>query len=313
MLPFDPALPTILRRSLKRAVLTLWREGQWRASFGSLLGVALLLQFLLLGILGTAAAESLLLSHSDLKLEIRADASRGEIQQFFSVIQQQPYIERATYLTREQVLAQAAVEDPDLAAFLEKFGVSNPFPETIAITLKSLRDYPVLSAFLLEPQWQRVTDPTLLSAITHQEERVHELLNVARGSQALAGILLALAGVILLGSIVEFTRRNALNRADEIRAGRIMGADALSLALPFVWEATLLLWLSIAVSAVILLCFLLILPSLAPALSSAGVLVSLRSAILPLLMTLLPAAFVIELLLTPCFAGLGTWLAIRKT
>ena len=74
----------------------------------------------------------------------------------------------------------------------------------------------------------------------------------------------------------------------------------------------LLLWMSLLASVVILLGFLLILPTLVPALSAAGVLLPLRSAALPLLVTMLPAAFVIELLLTPCFTGLGTWLAIRK-
>jgi len=302
-----------LHRSFRRALLTLWREGEWRTSFGSLLGICTLFQFLLIGLLGAGAAQALLLSHSDLKIEIRTGANRGEVQQFFSTLQQLPYLERAVYITREQALAKINTEDPSLAAFFEKYKVGNPFPDTIGVTLHSLADYSALSSFLSEARWQRIVDPSLLSSITHQEERVHELLRVASGGKNLAIILLLLSCGILLTTVVELTRRNALRRAEEVTVERLVGAESLTIGLPYFWEATILLLGSILISSVIGGIFLLILPALVPALSAGGALFPLSQAALPLLATMLPLTLILEILCTPFLAATGTWLGLRTT
>ncbi len=303
----------VFRRSFRRAVFSLWREGGWRTSFGSLLGICTLFQFLLLGLLAAAAMRSLLLSHSDLKLEMRPEASRGEVQQFLSTLLELPYVERAVYITREQALARIKTEDPSLAAFFEKFGVNNPFPDTIGITLTSLADYPTFSAFLSDSRWQALVDPSLLSSITHQEERVHELLRVANGGQNLASILLLLACAILLSTVIEFTRRSALGRSAEVLVERLMGADSSVLVLPFIWEATLLLWGSIVLSSLVLGLFLLMLPTLVPALSGDGALAPLFTAALPIFTFALPLSLVLELLCAPLLAICGVWLGIRPS
>ncbi|MFH1443872.1 MAG: permease-like cell division protein FtsX [Candidatus Peregrinibacteria bacterium] len=304
---------TVLHRSYRRALLSLWREGEWRMSFGSLLGICTLFQFLLLGLLAAAAVQSLLLSHSDLRLEIRPAASRGEVQQLLSAVLELPYVERAVYITREQALARIKTEDPTLTEFFEKFQVDNPFPDTIGVTLKSLNDYSAFSAFLSNARWQQLVDPALLSSITHQEERVHELLRVAHGGQNLAVILLVLACIILFFTIVEFTRRSALSRSEEVHVEILVGSDRFALTLPFIWEATILLWGSIAVSAVLLTVFLLILPTLVPALSSGGALAPLFAAAAPIVTVALPLTIVLEMLLAPLLAVAGAWMGVRPS
>jgi len=303
----------VFRLSFRRALLSLRREGGWRTSFGSLLGICMLFQFLLLGLLAAAAMRSLLLSNSDLKLEIRPEAPRGEVQQFLTTLQQLPYVERAVYITREQALARIKTEDPSLAAFFEKFQVDNPFPDTIGVTLLSLADYPAFSTFLSDTRWQQLIDPSLLSTITHQEERVHELLRVANGGQNLATILLLLACAILLSTVIEFTRRNALSRSAEVLVEQLMGADSSLLVFPFVWEATLLLWGSIVMSAIVLSLFLLILPTLVPALSNGGALASLYLTAVPIVSFALPVSLIFELLCAPLLALFGVWLGIRPS
>ncbi|MDD5739853.1 MAG: permease-like cell division protein FtsX [Candidatus Peribacteraceae bacterium] len=303
----------VFRLSFRRALLSLRREGGWRTSFGSLLGICMLFQFLLLGLLAAAAMRSLLLSNSDLKLEIRSEAPRGEVQQFLTTLQQLPYVERAVYITREQALARIKTEDPSLAAFFEKFQVDNPFPDTIGVTLLSLADYPAFSTFLSDTHWQQLVDPSLLSTITHQEERVRELLRVANGGQNLATILLLLACGILLSTVIEFTRRNALSRSAEVLVERLMGADNPLLVLPFIWEATLLLWGSIVMSAIVLSLFLLILPTLVPALSRGAALASLYLTAVPIVSFALPVSLILEFLCAPLLALFGVWLGIRPS
>lgn len=304
---------TVMRRSIHRALARLWREGEWRTSFGALLGICTLFQFLLLGLLTAAAVRSLLLSHSDLKIEIRPEAGRAEVQQMLSELQHLPSVERAVYITREQALARLAVEDPALAEFFGKLQTANPFPDTIGVTLKSLSDYPLFSAFLSDVRWQQLVDPALLSTITRQEERVHELLRVANGGQNLAAILLLLACIILLSTIIEYTRRNALGRSEEVRVELLVGADGHALALPFMWENIFLLWGSILVSFLMLVIFLLILPTLVPALSSGGALAPLFKAAVPMLKTALPLAIILELLCAPLLALAGAWLGLRPS
>lgn len=278
-----------------------------------MLGICTLFQFLLLGLLVAAAAQSLLLSHSDLRLEIRTGASRGEVQQFLSSILRLPYVERAAYITREQALARIRAEDPSLAQFIEKSKIENPFPDTIGVTLKSLNDYPVFSVFLSDSHWGQLVNPAMLSAITRQEEQVHELLRVAGGGRNLAAILLVLACTILLSTIVEFTRRSALGRAEEVLVERLVGADGTLLMLPFVCEATILLWGGILVSASLLLLFLVFLPALVPALNSGGALAPLAAAASPILWFALPLALAIELLCSPLLALSGAWLGFRPS
>jgi len=303
---------TILRRSFRRALSTLWREGEWRTSSGSLLGICTLFQFLLLGLLVAVSLQSLLLSHSDLKLEIRSKASRGEVQQFVSEILTLPSVERAVYITREQALARLKAEDPSLAAFFGK-SQTNPLPDTVGVTLKSLGDYAAFSTFLSDTRWQQVIDPSLLPTMTRQEERTHELLRVANGGQHLAAILLLLACAILLSTIVEFTRRSALSRSAEVLAERLVGADSATLVLPFVWEATLLLWGSIVMSAMVLSLFLLALPTLVPELGDGGALDPLFTTAVPIVSFALPVALVLELLCAPLLAAAGVWLGIRPS
>lgn len=304
-------LSSVVRRSFRRALLTLWREGEWKTGFGSLLGICVLFQFLLLGLLGAAAVESLLLSHSDVKIEVRADAPRGEVQQFFSAVQQLPYLERAVFITREQALARMNAEDPSLAAFFEKYKVDNPFPDTIGVTLHSLADYPSLSAFLAEDRWRRIVDPALLTSVTHQEERVHGLLRVASGGRNLAVVLLLLSCGILLTTVVELTRRNALRRAEEAAVERLVGAESLLIALPYFWEATILLLMSMVASGIIAGILLLLLPTLVPALSTGGALSSLAQAAAPILTTMLPLTLALEILCAPLLAAAGTWHVTR--
>jgi cell division protein FtsX len=311
MLQLDPALPTILKRGIRRGLLILKRERSWGASLGSLLGVFVMLQLLLLGLIGIGAVQSLLTSNADMRLEIRSDASRAETQQFLSDLQQLPYVAHAVYITREQAFAQAEKEEPSLVEFLQKFGIDNPYTDTIGVTLASLDDYPLLTTYISQPRWQRIVDPAYLSTISHQEERMHELIRVAAGGKNLTFLLILLAGAILLSTIVELTRRNALSRSEEVLVERLVGASTLAIFLPFAAEATILLWVSMAVSSVVLLAFIFFLPSLVPALGDGGALASLRSAAGPLLTSILPTSLLLEVLLAVPLAALGSWLGIR--
>ncbi|MDD5623319.1 MAG: permease-like cell division protein FtsX [Candidatus Peribacteraceae bacterium] len=313
MLQLDPSVPILLKRGMRRGLLNLWREPGWGATSGSFLGIFIILQLLLLALLGVEGTQSLLRKQTDLRLEIRSEATRGETQQFFSVIQQLPEVEEAVFTTREQSYAGAQEQDPQLIAFLEKFHLGNPFNDTINITLRELDDYAAFSTFLEQSQWQRIVDPTFLSKTTNQEQRIHDLLSVTRSAKTLTYLLLILAGAVLLSITVELTRRNAISRAEEVLVERLVGAHTLSIFAPFAAEATALLWGSILVSTAAVAGLTVALPLLIPALRDGSALGELKQAVSPLLSTSLPLYFLMELLLAPLIAGLGSWLGMRST
>lgn len=313
MLQLDPAFPVIVKRGIHRGITLFWRERSWGTSLGSLLGVTVLVQLLLAGLLSMAAIQTILVANADVRLEIRAEAPRAETQRFLSALKSLPYVANASYVTREQSYARAGKEEPDLVAFLEKFGMGNPFPDTIGVTLISLDDYALLSTFISGAEWQSVVDPTFLSTISRQEERMHELVRVADGGRSLVLLLLCIAGGVLLSTIIELTRLRALHRKDEVLVERLAGANTSWILLPFATEATLLLWASIAISGAVLTVFLFLLPVLLSALQSGGALSSLREAVAPLLAAYLPVCIILELLLAPVLAMLGAWIGMRTS
>ena len=178
MLHLDPALPVTMKRGMHRGFTLLLRERSWGTSLGALVGVMILVQMLLTSLFAVAAVQHLLASRADVRLEIRTDATRAATQQFLSALKALPYVSDATYITREQAYARAAKEEPDLVSFLEKFGMGNPFPDTVGVTLSSLDDYPLLSTFITGAEWQKVADPTFLSTISRTAAGAFPILSI---------------------------------------------------------------------------------------------------------------------------------------
>jgi len=312
MLQLDPAFLVTLKRGMHRGCTLLWRERSWGTSLGALIGIMILVQMLLAALFSVAAVQKMLVAQSDVRLEVRSDAPRAATQQFLSALKALPYVADASYITREQAYARAAKEEPDLVSFLEKFGMGNPFPDTIGVTLAALDDYPLLSTFISGAEWQPVVDPTFLSTISKQEERMHELIRVARGGRSLAILLLGITGGVLLSIIVELTRLRAFHRRDEVLVERLAGANAATIIVPFAAEAAVLLWMGILVSAILMTIFLLFLPLLVPALNASGALGTFREEVSPLISAWFPVCVILQILLAPPLATLGAWLGIRK-
>ena len=226
----------VWKRGIIRGILTLKREKEWGTSLGVLAGVLLLVQILFVILIGMQGAESLLKSRTDIRLEILENAAPQETGQFFSILQEQEYIKDAAFITKEQAFERAKTYDPELTEFIEKFGMSNPFPDTVGITLRSLDDYKVLKGFLEQSQWKGVIDPTFLSDVTDQEKQIYELLRVTNAGRSLTTIILILVGIILIFIIMELVKRRVLSRSNEITVEKLVGSSPLSMFIPFATE-----------------------------------------------------------------------------
>lgn len=296
---------------MRRGVLTLLRERGYGATLLALFGVVLLMQLLLVTALGVRGVHNLLQSRLDLRLQVQETAADQSVQEFLVAVRQLPYVSQVTYITREQAYELERKRNPDLVAFLEQFKIQNPFPDTVAVSLKSLSDYDTFAQFSRQPQWRAVVDPRFLSQATDQEKEVHELLSLTDAGGALALFFLALIAGILLFVLIELVRRRALQRSEEIFVERLVGAQEFSVLVPFATEAALLLLGAAVLSALFAALLLLLLPSVIPALSPGGPFAALQAEMQRLLPFALPPLLIGELLFVPAISVLGAFLGMR--
>ncbi|MBI3618530.1 hypothetical protein HY213_00670 [Candidatus Peregrinibacteria bacterium] len=299
-------------RGIRRGVLSLRRDPAWGTMLAVLAGILFLAQLFLLLAISGQGVEQLLRSRTELHLGLRPGANDQQIHAFFSAIHGLPSVESALYVTGEQAYENERKRDPDLVAFLEQMKLQNPFPDTIAVTLRSLADYQTFSAFIRQAQWSGVVDPAFLTTMTDQESQILSLIGVTRSVEALVGIFLGVTVVIVLFVLVALVRERSLHRREEITLERLSGAQDLALMLPFVTESTLLLVLGLLLGTALLIAFVLILPLIIPALAPGGPFSPLRDTILSLLSQLAPFGISLEILLLPLLAFIGVRIALHR-
>ncbi len=306
----QPKSLVIVRRGIVRGMTTLFRERQWATALGALLGVFILVQLLLLVFTGLQGVRAVLHSRTDLRLEIRAEASEADTQEFISALAALPSVRETVFITKEKAYETLRTSDPELIAFLEEFRMQNPFADTIGVTLSSLDSYEQFSAFVEQARWQTIVDPTFLSKVTDQEKQVYALLDITDAAESFTLLVLLVAGAALVCITTELVRRRALYRSDEVLIERLVGASPFSIAVPFLIEAVVLVSVAIILSGLLLGLLVLLLPAIVPTLQSSA-LGPLLAAMKPLLSSLVPALLFLEIVCALVIAALGTWLGIR--
>lgn len=302
----------LLKRGIHRGMRTLLRERGFAMSVGALLGIAVIVQLLLLGSMSLRGVVTLLKSRTDLLLELQEGVADADIRSLFAEIQSLPSVEEVTYITREQAFETVRRRNPDFVSFLEQYEIENPFHDTIAVTLHDLEDYDAFAAFIRSSQWSAVIDPSFLTKQTEQEAQIRQMLSLVRAGSSLILIVLALTAGVLIAVLMELVRKRALLRSEEILVERLSGAHTLSIVAPFVTEATVLLALSFLGSIALLTAFLFLLPALVPALQSGGAFDAVRGEMLASIAQGAPWLLLLEILAIPTVAFLGAWMGIRK-
>ncbi len=301
----------VVKRGIRRGLLTLRREREYLATLAALSAVAFLAQVLVVGGIGVQGVERLLQSRLDLRLQVVDGAEDRKVQEFLIALRDQPFVQKISYVTREQAYEQEKQTNPELTAFLEQFQIKNPFPDTIAVSLNSLSQYAAFEAFAKGSAWAGVVDPGFLTQTTGQEQEVLQMVRLTEAGRALAGAFLLLTLAVLLFVLMELVRRRAMMRREEMLVERLFGAPELSVIVPFATEATALLLAALVISAVLMAVLLAVLPLVIPALAAGGSLASVRAETVGLLQTLVPGVLVLEILTVPLLALGGAFLALR--
>ncbi len=302
----------LLKRGVRRGVLTLWREREYGTTLGVLCGVAFLAQLLVLLTLGAQSVQGMLQSQLDLRLQVHEGAADQQVQEFLVALQAQPFTEAVRFVTREEAYEQEKKRNPELTSLLEDFQIDNPYPDTVAVTLKSLTDYDAFADFTRQATWKDTVDPAFLTQTTDQEQEVRQMLTLTRAGRMLSIGFLALTGAVLLFVLMELTRRRALLRSEEILVERLFGAREASVLVPFATEAGLLLFLAVAISAALLAGLIAVGPSVLPSLSGSGAFAALRTETSSLVRSLGPLILIVEFLAIPFLAFAGAYLGMRR-
>ncbi|MEK7590894.1 MAG: permease-like cell division protein FtsX [Patescibacteria group bacterium] len=306
----SPEYGILFKRGLRRGILNIVRDRGLGASLAAFVAAAALIQFLFLLFIGAESLERMLRAQTDLRLEILSGATNQEIQQFYGGIRELPYVDEAQYVTREQAYELERRRDPELVAFLEEYNLENPFPDTIAVTLRSLDDYDAFAAFIRQEQWKSVVDPTFLSQVTDQEQQVYEMLRFTEAGRSLVLFFLLLVAGVAFFLLIELVRRRALERREEILIERLVGASPLSSILPFAVEASALMSAALLLSVLLIVFLLLSLPALVPAFSVGGPFAALKNAVFSSLRVSGPVITLLEFLVIPVIGFTGAWIGL---
>ena len=303
-----PNLGLILRRGVKRGLLSAIRQEGWGVSVASLFGVLFLGQIIILLAIGAHAGLILLKEQTDIRLEVLETATDMQIQDLLQKLLGLPYLEKGgvLYVTREQAFERERKRDPQLIAFLTKFGITNPFPETIGIRLRSLDDYPKLRKFLEQPVFAKTINPRFLSQSTDQESQIYKLIDVVSAARMFLLFIVALLILALVFLVVELVRRRILLKRRELFVEQLVGATPLSILLPFSVEIAALLLAALLISLVFVGACVVALPVLIPSLAPGGLFYAWSSITGAMFTSLLPWLLIAELLTLPAIAAVGT-------
>jgi cell division transport system permease protein len=300
------------RRSAKRGIVNVFREPGFGTAIGSLFGVVLLAQIIVLLAVGVQGGLVLLRERTDLRLQIRDTATDAQIQDLYQNIRQLPYVDDVVYVTREQAYERQKKRDPTLIDFLVKFGIDNPFPDTMGVRLRSLDDYPAFLQFLKQPVFAAAVDPSFLTTTTDQERQIVELTTVVRSAQIVLLFIIGLAVVVLLFVVVELIRRRALTKRQELFIEQLVGASRMEILMPFMVEMACMLLLALIASVILSAAIVLLLPFALPVLGSGGIFGEWSGAAGSVLLVWSPWVIFTELVFVALLSGVGTLIALRE-
>lgn len=309
---YQPPWTSIVLRAVVRGYKSLLRDRGWMPSLLMLTGVAVLFQLLLVAGMSGWTVERMLQNQSALRLQIADGTSDQSIQDFFAALRAQPFVQDAQFITREQTLEEQRRRDATLAAFLDRYQLNNPFPDTIVLRLRALSDLPALTTFVQSEQWKNVLDPAFLAQTTSNQNDAQNMLSVARTARGVASLALFLASVALIAGVAAFLRSRSIQRSDELLLGELLGERPLPLFLPFITEASILLVVAFLLSGLIVAMLALLVPLTMPALWSEAPLGTFRETLVGFFFHSAPFITGLQLVLVAIVATLGTWVGVRR-
>ncbi len=209
--------------------------------FSTLANIVVIALMLTVPILGAAVLQSgqplvrQLAVAPELTLFLAPDTSPAEQQKLLTRIRDQAGqdIARAQLLPRDQALAQLRA-DPTWAQALDVLP-DNPLPDAIIVTLRD-SDSPARVALALAQSWQQWPGVDHVQLDSEWVRRLESLLAFVRLS---LGMLAAAVALVVLATVFNTVRLQALTQREEIAVARLVGATESFVRRPFLYLGAL--------------------------------------------------------------------------
>lgn len=223
--------------------------------------VGLLLCSVLLGGAALGELRRSVAAEAQAFVELQPAAADQDVQELYAALRQLPAVASAQLISKEQALSRERERHPDLAAFLDRYQIHNPFADAFSVRLRTAGDFPALRAALQDPHWNGVIDAAMGATLAEQEQsllRLQEIVDLlARTGFAVAAFLLLLTLVIT----TDMTLARLLARAEERRTVTLLGGGWVDSDGPVLLEMSLVLWGAFACAAAVFMACITVLPS----------------------------------------------------
>lgn len=240
------------KRAVRFGMRALRDGGLFRPSFFLALGIFLLAGAAALSVLGVARLESSLASQATITVELQSSVGSDQVQTLYEQAGQLPGVASAQYVTKEQALTQQRAAHPDLAAFLDRYQLQNPFPNLLLIKLRSPSALPQLRAFLEDAKWQSVLAPSAATTLAEREQEFASLdasLVTARTAAAAGSAFLIM---LLLALVTDLVWSRLTHRREERKTVMLLGGGFADHDGPVFVEIVVLLWAAALLAGLLL-------------------------------------------------------------
>lgn len=260
----DSARFVAVRNAIGRGWRFLLGTPGWKLdAFGVALAL-LLVQLLLTALGGVHAAGLGVLERDAVHVALVDNATDQRTQELYAALRGSSAVRAVTYVTKEQIFADELARDESLGAFLERYGMENPFSDSFVVVPAHADAYDAIRSFLQSDVARELVDAATFADLAERQASAVELLEAVDTARIGAALLLVLA--IIVAAILSF---NVLVRLLAARAGiaeteHLAGIPAGVLAVPAVTAGVIALLCALAASlllAALVVLVLALLPS----------------------------------------------------
>lgn len=141
------------------------------------------------------------------------------------------------FLTKDDAMNFMMKRLPELTWSLEKFGMTNPLPATLYVTLPDISKYNTLKEVMLEYKdiIINIQDVEQLDNLKSQENRIRNVIKLSNFVQILSMCLVFILAAVVLSFSIFFLRSIFTRFWPDIQVKKLLWATKSQIIMPFLW------------------------------------------------------------------------------
>lgn len=252
---------TAWRRAARTALRSLGRTGMLHPTPLLCFGMFLLLGGAAVSLQAASAFRRSLAEQARVVVELQPSAGDSDVQEFYAGVQAVTGVAGAELVSKEQALTRQREAYPDLAAFLDRYQLQNPFADAFVIRLRSAGGFAALRTFVEEDRWAALLDRSTPAALAEQQASLLRLQGVVDALGRAAALLTNALLLIALFLLADITWSRLSHRAAERTTAALLGGGWVESDGTVLLEVLFMLWAALAAAAAALAALSVTLPA----------------------------------------------------